>query len=611
MRGAAAPVNVVDDAIFASCGHRAARQDRIWRVTRSPAGRNVLIAGFIDNASDVAQALGCPDENSAGLYGAAHDAWGDDVDLRLIGDYCALVDDPVNRVVRLARSPWRAPPLHYFHNDREVCVASVPRVLHACGLPAELDRKRLIDNLYLNLTEDRGWYKGSHDVALGASVHIDPERRRVRKYYDMLAPREVRLATPETYVEATDALLREACSKTLGQSGSPGILLSGGLDSSNVAARLLDCLPEDRRLKAFTFRPLENYVETSEPGLFGDDGPAVMQFAAMHPRLDLWMSRNDGYGFDAGMEKLFLAMGIANVHMPNGFHFHSLFEQAARSGCDLLLDANSGNHTFSNHGPWAFTEFFLTGRWKQLFLALKKHQSDGRTLLRTFFSLAIAPLVPDAAWRGWRRWRGAEDIASNRRIGALRAEVEAAESLREKARRDGVLYTRPHISSRRAFTQDVFARGDMHGGDIVQGFEQVYGLTWRDVTTYRPFIEFCQGLPVDVFVRDGRSRWLARELGRGLMPESQRLETRHGVHSCDWHERLTPRLPELREELVRASRDPDLADIIDFDRLLHTIDNWPDHGTLEDETFEYCAMAIPRAVMTARYMRFVTGRNQP
>ena len=72
-----------------------------------------------------------------------------------------------------------------------------------------------------------------------------------------------------------------------------------------------------------------------------------------------------------------------------------------------------------------------------------------------------------------------------------------------------------HHPDRRAFMIDALGRGEMHAGDAVQGFEQLYGLSWRDVTTYRPFVEFCMGLPVDLFVHDGQNRWLARELSKG------------------------------------------------------------------------------------------------
>ena len=65
----------------------------------------------------------------------------------------------------------------------------------------------------------------------------------------------------------------------------------------------------------------------------------------------------------------------------------------------------------------------------------------------------------------------------------------------------------------------------------------------------------------------------------------------------------------MRAELVEAAHDPDLAAITDFDRLIAAIDNWPEATSLDDDATFNCSMAIPRAIMTVRYMKFITGRN--
>lgn len=569
----------------------------------------MLLNGWIDNAAELSQQLGVPADNAGRLYGAAHDRWGDDADLHLIGDYCAVIDQAEAGVVRLSRSPWKAPPLHYFCDGKQLVAASVPRALHAAGIPAELDRRKVIDNHFLDLTADRGWYQGCYQVQLASSVTLTRESRKPRVYYDMLAPRKTELASPAEYVEAGEALLVEACKATLSGSQTPGIMLSGGLDSSNVAARLLDCLAPDGMLKSFTFRPLAEFEAPPDIGQFGDDGPAVEAFAQMHPRLEPHFSRNEGIGFDAQLEKMFLATGVAPWPLPNMYHYHSLLAEARQQGCDLLLWADFGNIAISSDANHAYYEFLVTGKWRKWWRSFAPRARRTRSKRHFIAGSILSPMMPDWLWKLQRRWRGKATATSNERIGTLRSSVIEEHGLRDHARRAGVHYGRERIRNRQEEIALFFTRGDSNYADTLQGFEQIYGIDMRDVTAYRPLLEFCLGLPTEAFMHDGQNRWLARELGKGRMPEEQRLNLKQGMHSGDWHERMTPRLSELRVQIEAAARDPQLNTIIDFEQILEAFDDWPEHGSYDDDALFRFLMAPTRAIMTKRFVDFVSGKN--
>lgn len=49
--------------------------------------------------------------------------------------------------------------------------------------------------------------------------------------------------------------------------------------------------------------------------------------------------------------------------------------------------------------------------------------------------------------------------------------------------------------------------------------------------------------------------------------------------------------------------------MIDADLLDRTLDEWPEHQTVEIDTFYAHAFRLPRAVLMGRYVRFMTGRN--
>lgn len=147
--------------------------------------------------------------------------------------------------------------------------------------------------------------------------------------------------------------------------------------------------------------------------------------------------------------------------------------------------------------------------------------------------------------------------------------------------------------------------------DVYQGFEQMYGIPLRDPTSYRPLVEYCLGLPTKMFMRDGQLRWLARELAKGIMPEEQRLNVLHGYWDADWQVRLRPRREELRTELDQLGKDDRFARMLDIPRLRAALDDWPDETEVDWQITHAPQMAVPSALLTARFIKFVEGRNEP
>ena len=585
---------------------------RGWRAARSPSGRIALFDGWFDNIDQIAGQLSCPASDPATVYAHAVDRWGDGADLRLIGHYCS-VSQAADGTIRLARSPLRAPPLHYAELPSGFVAASVSRVLQAAGASGQLSQRKLADSLFLNLTDDYGWYEGCWRVGLGQIVELRPggsKQRRLR-YYDPIAQSALPTASDADYLQEAERLLSEAARCAIRGARRPGVFLSGGLDSSNVAARVLHELPGGQTLPSFTFTPGKDWDGFEAPGMFGNERSRVESFARFHPRIEPHFVANEGRDFDYGCERMFLAIGAAPPAVANMWMHHGIYEAAREAGCDVLLSADLGNQTFSNGGDWAPAEYFRTLRWRQAWLALKRDPYNSVPIWRRFLAQCLAAQLNDPLWRMWRKLKVGNIANANEMIAMLRPEAAQAFDVAERARSAGVLFERSVFGSRRQSLVDAFSRGDYESSDIELGFTQIYGPRCRDVTAYRPLVEFCAGLPTRMFLRDGEQRWLARELGKGQMPEEQRLEWRFGFHNADWHARTTPRLGALRAELASASKDPVLSELIDFSAVEAAIEDWPKSSRFDDETLYRHIMGVPRAVLMSRFVRFASGSNQP
>lgn len=590
-----------------------AAQSRAWRPAMLPGGRLVAFHGYFDNAAAIASQLGAAQSDPARLYGLAFERWGDETESKVIGEYCAIIADPESRWLRLCRSPFRAPPLCYFHDERLAAVASVPRALFAAGVEMRLSERKVADSALINFADaESSWFEGVSRVPLGSVVELEPGKsRQLRQVYDLFAMPDVRMASDADYIARASELLDEGVRVCLTGFQRPGATLSAGLDSPQVAVRALAALPPGQRLPTFTFHPEPGFDGRCELGKIGDERPFVEAFAAMHPGLDPHFTANQGYEHDHRWNEFFHLMGGAPSGLCNMYVFHGLFSEAAKQGCDVLLLAEWGNFTFSDKGDWGFVEYLLKGRWRQLWLALSRQPNQERRLLWRFFARVMLPLLPDRWWKLVRK------LAQPRRqylvdvMQPLSSQYRAASGADQRLRQSGILIDRYQPRTRRHAQRMLFRNGEADTAEIYQAFEQMYGIPQRDPLAYRPFVEFCFGLPVHMFMRDGTMRWMAKEMAKGIMPEEQRANRLNGRWDSDWLLRVRRRRADYLAEIERLASDERMAAMLDLPRMRAALEDLPEQTELDPQKYFGPEFAVPRGLLTARFVNYVEGRNQP
>jgi asparagine synthase (glutamine-hydrolysing) len=583
---------------------------RSWRPATLPSGRIAAFHGYFDNADAIASELGCSARDLSQLYGLAVDRWGDDADLRIVGEYCAVIADPGAHRVRLSRSPLRAPPLYYSHDDRLIGASSVPRALFAVGIEQRANYDLIADSALFNRSDkEASWFEGVLSVPKGCVVFLEPGReRRLRQYYDVGSLPDIRLASDAEYIARASELLDEGVRACLAGSRHPGATLSGGLDSPQVALRALKALPHGQKLPTFTFHPEPGSEIAIEPGKMGDERPFVEAFTAMHPRLEPHFTANPGIEHDYRLSDFFHLMGAAPPGLANNYVLHGIFAEAAKQGCDLLLLAEWGNLTFSDSGVWAFPEYLVRGRWRQLWLALRNHAGRDRSLLWRLGALSLLPFLPERVWRWVRRVTLPRQEYLIELIQPLSRDYRARSGADRRLKAAGFEFERYQPRNRRHAAEMIF-RDEDSLSEIYQGFEQMYGIAHRDPTAYRPFAEFCFGLPTEMFMRDGVRRWLAKQMAKGIMPEEQRTNRLDGRWDSDWYTRIGRRRESLLEELDRLERDQRMAGMFDLPRLRSTLTEWPSEAPTHSQAILQHGNAVMRALVATRFIDYVEGRN--
>ena len=574
-------------------------------------GLTTLLFGRIDNSRAIANTLKLPgDTDSKALYAAALARWGDGADDRLIGHYCAITVEGPGRL-RLVRSPWTAPPLHFHTDDKGIVASPLLSALFSAGVRQEIDWDYLADQLAFDHhdCEPVGWYKNIGRVPLGSRVHINPDGWTLDRYYDPVCVPEVSGLRDEDYVERAQELLGEAAQATLAGLIRPAIMLSGGLDSPLAAAALLRARPE-ARLHSVTFAPHPQWDGMTLAHRFGEETDKVRAFAAMHPRLvPLFPDPSEG-GHDHRLRDLLAHMRVPTANIANVGSFHGCFETARKAGCDGVLTALHGNFTISLDADWAAAKAVRRGRWRKawkLVRDLPDHEGHGP--LRRLLSMGFLPNLPASLQHTIRRAAHPDRFDHVPLATLLTARAAQRWQERAKARGATSVFDEPPIHASRAQAIRAMWKSADSGEDLDLGLARLHGMAHRDVTAYRPLIEFCHGLPTEQLRRGAIDRYLARRMARGLMPEAQRLDHRQGRHNADWHARLALRRRELITQVAAIRSHPQLGALLDTKRMTSLLEDWPDETPIDPRERWPREVGLTRALTAAAFVSHVELRN--
>jgi asparagine synthase (glutamine-hydrolysing) len=170
---------------------------------------------------------------------------------------------------------------------------------------------------------------------------VDPSGTRLRRYWTPDAGRRIQFGSDDDYAERFRELLTESVRCRLRCTSPPGVMLSGGLDSTSIAA-VAAPVSGHLRLRSFswTFDELGRCDERDriEPVVrhLGLDAEFV-------PADDAWPLRDSSATpWDPGQPD-------TNAF---GFLKQRLYLKAARVGTRLLLSGAFGDNLYTEHEPW-------------------------------------------------------------------------------------------------------------------------------------------------------------------------------------------------------------------------------------------------------------------
>ena len=165
--------------------------------------------------------------------------WGEEFAERVHGMFALAIWDSRFRKLILARDRLGKKPLYYFvRNSRCIFGSELKALLAHGGVPRELDPEALVQYLACEYVPAPGSIlRGVRKLPAAHIAVLDEKGFRLRRYWDLPAPD--RAYQPGMEHEAASellALLDKAVAKRLVADVPVGVFLSGGIDSTAIAA---------------------------------------------------------------------------------------------------------------------------------------------------------------------------------------------------------------------------------------------------------------------------------------------------------------------------------------------------------------------------------------
>ena len=548
------------------------------------AGHVVLVVdGRIDNRPELAAELGisAPEVKAmpdSAFVLRAYEKWGTDCPEHLVGTFTFAVVDLRESRMLLARSASGERALFYHTTSDTFAFASAPKGLFALPfVPRRIHEQQVADYLaWVPGEPGSSFYAGLNTLPAGQSIEVrlDGQVMPPRRFWRPDSRPTTRFARDEEYEEALTALL-ERVVRDHSRSLTPvGVSMSGGLDSTSVAAVAASQLAlKGERLATFTEVPRPGFDGAVIDGRYADETPYVEAMARRYPNLDLNLIRTDGSFYLDGLDAFFAGAEAPFGNASNRSWIEAILHAAGSRNVRVLLTGTLGNSTISWSGAGLLAELAQAGKWARCWQeANAEYQRNrGASAVRLLVGRVLMAGLPGPVWGAMQRVKAPHDPMFNgprpwHAYSPIRAEFAASHRVAERASAKGHDFHRRQKSDVKAGRIDAIAGWGLRA-DLLRGHAARFGVDKRDPTGDQRMVEFCLSLPDEQYRRNGEPRWLIRRAMDARLPPEVLNARSRGLQAADWLERLRSAQGSVDATLASCERSDLAADALDLPRL--------------------------------------------
>jgi asparagine synthase (glutamine-hydrolysing) len=560
----------------------------------------------LDNREELAAALSInlsvlsnmPD---SAILLAAYKKWGAGCVERLVGDFAFAVWDGTKKTLTLARDHMGQRHVFYHQGDGFFAFAAEIKGLWALPrVPRTLLEARLAQALLFDEPTDIGAtdYHGISAIPGGTVLTVAADGAITsRRYWEPHADPAHEGRDEAYYIATYRKVLTEAVACRLRRATAPaGLFMGGGFDSSAICALAGPVVTAQGR----KFIAVSSVMPQDYRGSIKHARRWVDMCRRHMPHLDVRYVTREGLDIFTFMEQGFLTGD--NRHSPNRYVTHAMFAEIASSGARIVMDGHGGDYTVNPRGANALVRMLRNGQFRRFgseFSATRRHL--GQSAKQAFVRNVLLQLVPSSWMQVWGRHRNGlalfgPTLPLSRQVIAGRSKNARSRFRWKSGDSQRVGMERVLRAQQNYPAQGYSVSGAAHGLEFTQPFHD------------KRVVEFGLAIPEALYVKNGKTRYLARAaLGDLYPPEYQDRPPGNDDLGPDFLMMAKRIEPRVLAEIDRMEKAGKLSRYFDFPRMRAMLTR----RTIEQHASgnEYDTRQAQLAFLTARYIEWFRGDN--
>lgn len=524
----------------------------------------------LHNRRELADLLGLDGASDGQTAIEAYRRWGLDFARRLLGDFAFCLWDEAQRRLLLVRDAGGACPMFYTHRKARVAFCSHPRgLLSRPGSSRQLNERAVLDYLgEFPQEEEATLFAEVRRLPPGHLLVVDERKEWLVAYFRPTEIGERRLDDERDYAVALRETLARAVACRLPPERRLAVMLSGGLDSSTVAALAASARPREH-LELHTISAVfPDFAECDERSF---QALVVDRVGSRHHRVS---PSPDGAAGD--FERLCRIFSDPSFIGPHWIAW-SACESARNENVGTMMTGIDGDRVVS-HGAGRFGDLARARDWAGLRRELGAvHDFDWRRRIRVGAAQILLAELPGA----WSRTLDRLDVRFRARL-ARRTRLLRSDALR----RHGVLERLAEEPRRARTSRDEHLRAlvapDRNWDvELLEQLGTAFDIRFEQPFFDRRVVELCVSFPGSQKRQHGWSRYVLRQAMRGHLPDlllDRRTDAAFDRPYWAWARRW---LEGQSAQFATLDNISDYVDVPSARRLLTELPISPDGGPVD------------------------------